>query len=351
MKRKILIIMALLIGALTGCSKFDSGTSLRNSIETAAAKINDAAYDISASGGYELLTVTVEPGKNDEGFRDSIDLDMIAGVYDFSPYREMYHWCPFPVRFFHKTGESDSLIVNMPESMALHPRNLYEYIFKESTPDNNFTIAASDYHYYYSLFNKYDYRLLADFTLDDESIGSLDMMSMAEGYETRNYNSEFEFAEGYSIGVAKERYNDTISLSFALLEEDEILLMEKKVFSGSRMNDDFERTYILTIGNVDIVRSSEFDSIQVWLDGVLQANAAARIIDDSDTTGTICRKRDILLTFDDGTTANLSEMIKPGMEVLSTLVDSLHDMTFAKRVVDYIALNIYYHEFKYPRDK
>lgn len=350
MKRNFVIIMAVLITAFIGCSKFDSETTLQNSIEKAAVRINDAANDISATKGYELLTVTVEPGKTGEGFRDSIDLDMIAGIYDFSPYRDLYHWCPFPVRFFKKTGESDSLIVRMPSTMAFHPRYLYEYIFKESATGNNFTVTASDYHYYYSLYNKQDYHLHADFNLDGEDVGSLEMMMVAEDNIHRNHFSKYEFTDGYSLEVEKKRDDDTSFVSFALVDDEGILLKETKIFSGNRMNDDFERTYILTIGNVDIIRSSEFDSVQVWLDGVLQSNAAARIIDESDTAGTICHRRDILLTFDDGTTANLSEMIKPGMEILRTLVDSLHSMTFTKGVVDFIALNIYYHEFKLPRE-
>jgi hypothetical protein len=75
---------------------------------------------------------------------------------------------------------------------------------------------------------------------------------------------------------------------------------------------------------------------------VLQKEAAAFITDDSDTTGTICHKRDVLLTFDDGTTAKLSKMINPALTSLRTLIDSLHSMYFAKNIVDYIAVSIYY---------
>lgn len=349
MKRKILILTVALVTALVSCSKFDSGTTLKNSLTTSVAKINAAVSDISTSRGYQLLSVTAESDKGDEGFRDSIDLDMMAGVYDFSPWLEQYYWCPYPVRFFKKTGESDSLIVNMPERMVFHPRYMYHYIYRDTTNNNNFRIVASDYHYYYSWFDKYDYSLLADFSMDGEDIGSIGILASAGGFFDQGYSSRYNFTEGYSVEVAMER-SDTTETSFALYDEDEILLKETRIYSGSRFNHDFERTYILTIGNVDVVRSTGIDSIQVYLDGVLQANAAARIVDESDTTGTICHKRDILLTFDDGTTANLSEMIKPGIDILRTLVDSMHSMTFAKRVVDYIALNIYYHEYKMPGD-
>ena len=105
-----------------------------------------------------------------------------------------------------------------------------------------------------------------------------------------------------------------------------------------------EKQYILSVGNVDIVRSSGIDSIQVFLDGVLQQTAGAKIT-DPDTEGSICHHRDILLTFDDGTTTNLSDLIQPAKETLGTLVDSMHSMRFAKNVVDYIAISIYYHSW------
>ncbi|MDY0099369.1 MAG: hypothetical protein RBR81_09215 [Bacteroidales bacterium] len=35
-------------------------------------------------------------------------------------------------------------------------------------------------------------------------------------------------------------------------------------------------------------------------------------------------------------------MISPGLEVLKSLEESIRDMYFARNVIDYIALNIYY---------
>lgn len=349
MKRNVLVLTLLAFAVLSGCSKFDQGTDLKNSVNDGISKINNAASALSVSGGFQLLSVTGDPGKGENSYNDSIKLEMIAGKYEFSPYKLRYMWCPCPTRFFRKTGESDSLIVNMPWKMAYRPVYMYNYVFKDTVNRNNFRIAASDYHFYHSWFNKYDYKLSAAFMLDGEDLGSLELLSSAMGYKDQSYNSTYTFAEGYAVEVAMDR-GDTTKASFALMEDEEVLLKETRIYSGSWCNNDYERKYILTIGDVDIVRSNQFDSIQVWLNGVLQKNAAARIIDDSDTTGTICHKRDILLTFDDGTTANLSAMIRPGMQVLRTLVDSLHNMNFAKRVVDYIALNIYYHEFKYPHD-
>lgn len=236
------------------------------------------------------------------------------------------------------------LIINLPEKFILHPRCMYNFYLADSIPENNFTITATDYHFYSSGYCSFDYKLSADFTLDQEDIGSLEIVSAAKLYNDFSYLSKYTFTEGYNIGV-EFNTGDTTTSSFALCNGDQILLKESRVFIGTRCHRECERQYTLTIGNVDIVRSSEFDSIQVFLDGVLQQKAAVKIIDDSDTTGTICHHRDILLTFDDGTTVNLSELISPALETLRTLVDSLHSMYFAKNIVDYIALNIYYHEF------
>jgi hypothetical protein len=347
MKRNILIISLVLGLAAISCSKFDSSTSLKQSIESSVAKINNAVSEISASKGYQLLSVSEDLSKTDLGYSDSIDLDLIAGIYDFNPDPVYYHQYPCPRRFFKKTGTSDSLIVNLPQKLIFHPRYMYYYAYKDTAIKNDFKVTASDYHFYYSWFNKYDYKLTAGFTLDDEDLGTLDLISSAKGYAGLNYSSKYTFTEGYNIEVAMER-GDTTTSSFALSDDKGILLKETRIFYGGKCHRDFEKAYILTIGNVDIVRSTEIDSIQVFLNGVLQQKAAVKIVDNSDTAATICHHRDILLTFDDGTTTNLSTLIEPALGTLRTLTDSLHSMYFAKYIVDYIAVNIYYHEYKMP---
>jgi|WetSurMetagenome_2_1015567.scaffolds.fasta_scaffold00024_59 hypothetical protein len=349
MKRKILVISLAIGMVVISCSKMDSGTSLKQSVESSIAKINTAASAISVSKGYQLLSVSDEFTKTETGYSDSIDLDMIAGIYDFNPDPVLYQWYPCPRRFFSKTGASDSLIINMPQKFVLHPRYLYYYIFKDSAVNNNFRVAASDYHFYYCWYNKFDYKLKAGFSVDKADIGTLDMLANSKGFAGIDYSSRFTFSEGYNIEVSKVS-GDTTTSSFALSDENEILLRETRTYIGDMFHHNGERTYMLTVGNVDIVKSTGIDSIQVFLDGVLQKSAAAKIEDESDTTGTICHHRDILITFDDGTTTNLSELIQPGMDVLRTLVDSMHSMNFAKHVIDYLALNIYYHEYKMPHN-
>jgi hypothetical protein len=340
MKKNILVIAVGASLLAWGCSKTASDLNLKQSVEKGVADINNAISSISETKGYQMLTLGGDLAKSDESFNDSITLGLIAGIYDFQPSPVMTHHFYYPYRLFKKTGTSDKMIVNLPERMIYHPKYLRNYNPGDSVPKNNFTITAFDYHYYYSWWNSLDYKLSADLTLNAEAVGSMDVAAASKSWRDNLYSSEFTFKEGYSI-AAEWQTGDTTVSSFALLKDDDILLKEARVFIWNAHHKG-EKQYTLTIGNVDIKKMTGVDSIQVYLDGVLQKEAAAIITDDSDTTGTICHKRDILLTFDDGTTAKLSEMINPALTSLRTLIDSLHSMYFAKNIVDYIAVSIYY---------
>ncbi len=129
------------------------------------------------------------------------------------------------------------------------------------------------------------------------------------------------------------------------MKDNNVLLKEITIFtpeSGEDNHHERERMYDLTIGNVEIKRGGTLDSIQVFMNGVLQKTAGEIITNTSDSTASIFNHRDILLKFDDGTSAKLSELLSPSIVQLKTLVTSLHDMLFAENVVDYIAFSIYF---------
>jgi len=343
MKRNVFIIAGIVALTAWQCSKSDrSNLSLKVSLEVSAEKINTAFDKISASKGYELLSVTEADTKSDDsyGFRDSIDLALIEGIYDFKPVTETTRHLYFPFRLFEKTETSDKLIVNLPERLVFHPRHLHYYNKSDSALKNNFTITASDYHFYYTWWNNYDYNLSADFTLDSKDVGAMNLFSSWKSGTAGKYSRSFTFPEGYSI-AQNGQTGDTAKMAFALAQNEDTLLMESLTFIGQ----DFKRKemqYILSIGKVDIKRTTGIDSIQVFLDGVLQKKAAAKIVDTEDVNTSICYKRDILLTFDDGTTSKLSELISPSIETLRTLSRSLSEMYISKHIVDYIAFSIYY---------
>jgi hypothetical protein len=340
---KNIVITGIILAILSGqCSKDASNLSLKESVKVSAAKINTALDRISESKGFQMLSVAEDEAKSDDidGFRDSIDLKLIAGIYDFKPGTEKSHHPYFPFRLFEKTGTNDNLIINMPEKLVFHPRHLHFCDRADSVLENNFKISATDYHFYYTWWNNCDYKLVSGFALDEEDIGNLSMFSIWSSGTTGKYSTNFIFPEGYSI-IRNGSTGETAKTMFALAKGNDTLLKESLAFTG----DDFrkkEKQYILSIGNVDIKKTTGIDSIQVFLDGVLQKNAGAKIIDSTDSNSSICHKRDIQLIFDDGTTAKLSELIGPAMETLRSLSKSLGEMYFSKHIIDYIAFSIYY---------
>jgi hypothetical protein len=343
MKRNIVVI-GIVFGIIGwSCQKVETPPQgLKLSIEKASSDINTAISKISATKGYQLLTSGSNfTSKSEVEFKDSITLGLVAGIYDYQPDSVKHYHSPlYPYRLFKKTGESNDMIVNLPEKLIFHCNYLHNYNPADSVLKNNFTITASDYHLYYNWWNNLDYKLAAGLTLDNEDLGSMDISAVSNTYKDQTYSSAYTFPGGYNISATWQT-GDTAVSTFALLQNSDVLLKETTAFMGTGFHRR-ERLYTLTIGNIDIKRGYGLDSIQVYQNGVLQSTAGAKITDSADTTGTICSKRDILLTFDDGTTAKLSDLIGPALTELRTLWPSLHDMYFAENVVDYIAINIYY---------
>lgn len=339
MKGNVLLI-ALITGLLMWqCSGKETDTSLKASLDEGIAKINKAARVISETKGFELMTVS-DMTKSGDGYSDSIDLEQIAGVYDFT--RETYACRYFSMPFwkFSKTADSDKLIMNMPHKIVLHPRYLFYPDPEEPGMVNDFTVTASEYHYYYTFMSRFNYLLDAGFTLDGEDIGRLEVVSGGESFAGKSYTSKYSFTDDYSLEVAFIRGDTSVS-SMALKEGEDLLLGEENHFirSGFRIT---ERKYILTIGDVQIVRMSGVDSIEVYLNGILQKNAAAVITDEDDGEGSLCRHRDLELTFDDGTTAKLSELMGPSLDILKELAGPMREMYFARRIIDHLAMSVYY---------
>jgi len=341
MKKEVLAI-ALLTGLLMWqCSGTETDPSLKSSLDEGIDRINKAVSVISETKGYELMTVS-DMTKSGDGYTDSIDLEKIAGVYDFT--RDTYVCWHFSMPFwkFSKTAESDKLIMNMPQKLVVHPRYLFNPDPEEVAAENDFTVTASDYHYYYSFLNSFDYLLDAGFTLKGEDIGRLEVASAGESFAGKSYTSKYSFTDDYSYEVAFTRGDTSVS-SMALMEGDELLMGEENFFVHSGFRT-IERKYILTIGDIQIVRMSGVDSIEVYLDGVLQKNAAAIVTDEGDEEGSVCRHRDLELTFDDGTTAKLSELMGPSLEILKELSGPMREMYFARRIIDHLAMSVYYRQ-------
>jgi hypothetical protein len=323
------------------CSKTDQERpTVKESLQESSAAINLAVDKISGTKGFDLLELTEDGVKSDLEFRDSINLDLIAGVYDFSPIPDMRPGFFFPYRFFKKTAESEDLEINLPEQLVFHPKRLHFYILADSILENNFTITATNYHFYFTRWNNYNYLLNAGFQLNSEDIGNLSISSAWKSFSSHSYQNLYNFPEGYSL-IKSGMTGDTARYEFALAQNSDTLLKEDLTFIGAGFKRK-ERHYVLSIGQVQIKRSTGIDSIQVWYDGVLQKTAGAKIMNNNDYNASIFSRRDILLTFNDGTQAKLSDLISPSLETLRGLSSSLDEMYFSKHIIDYIAFNIYY---------
>jgi hypothetical protein len=348
MKRNILAIGIILAILAWSCSKSDTQmqpAGLKQSIEKNVADINTALSKISATKGYQILMEGANPTAKaalpGPEFKDSITLGLISGIYDYQPDTiMMHHRYAFPFRLFKKTGTSNNMIVNLPQRLIFHPGYLHSFNTKDSVLKNDFTVNTSNYHFYYNSWSSLDYKLTAGLTLNSADLWSLDITAISKSSTDRSSSSKYTFTGGYSISTAWQS-GDTSKLAFSLLKDNSPLLQETTLYKGTGFHK-MEKQYDLKIGNVEIKRGFGIDSIQVYQGGVLQKKAGAKITDSADSTGTICNKRDILLTFDDGTTTKLSTLIGPPLTQLKTLISSLHDMYFAQNVVDYIAINIYF---------
>lgn len=353
MKRKFILVVAVLTGLLGWqCSRNTNmdtlplkNTDLKNSLQASVDKVNSAIGEISQTSGYQLLSSQNGSGlKSGESYTDSITMSMLKGVYSYQPDTNPPSCMNCLYKMFSKTGTSDAFVVKLPQKLIFHPQFLHRYDQSNAGLVNNFTITASDYHYYYTNGNLYDYKLSAGFTVDSSNIGSLYIHTHMNNTSGLDFSSKYSFENGYYI-TASGKSGDTIQNTISLTSDTGTLFSETLTYTGGGNRFRLGRAdYSLTIGNMEIRKLASVDSIQVYLNGTLQQKAAVRFIDSTDSTSTdhsVCSSRDIRITFDDGTTTNLSTLISPSVTILNTVIGSMRNMYFATDIMDYIAYNIY----------
>lgn len=344
----ILVILLLTSTLAWQCSK-QNGTgesqSFKQSLNASTQSLNTAAAEISKTYGYKVLNLS--DGSNlksvlatDASFQDSITLAKIKGVYEYQPM-SYTHWCYSCFdKLFKKTGDNNDLIVKLPEVKVLFPRRFQSVAQSDTSLKNNLVIDASDYHYYFSMGYLWDYKLAASITINDTALGSINVQSARSSGSGYSYSSGYNFPNGYNVAV-NVKSGDTASSSIALLNNTSTLFKEtvnRYKVSGSKYR---EREYILDVGNVEFKRAAGADSITVYVGGVLQTKAKVEVIDAPVSSGSVFAGRDLKVTFDDGTSTNLSTLLGPSFGILSTLMVNLQNVYFATNIVDYIAFNIF----------
>lgn len=356
MKKPIVIISMLFLGALAWqCSESkDPSTNLspddasvKSSLQVGAENISEAINTISTTTGYQLLNLTDEVLKTtsvDEiEYFDSIVLSQVSGVYEYKPLVEERKHGKHLYRLFEKTGEDEMLIIKLPEEKAFRPYLLRHAQSGDTLLENNFVITASDYHYYYSRGFIFDYKLVAGLTLDEEDAGSIFIESSAESPQTFDYEASYTFGEGYAVNLEIEA-GDTTKSTYTLTQDDNVIFAETLLRIKTDSCRYRDKEYSLIIGNVEIKKYTATDSVEVYLDGILQENAIVELVCNSDDNDecTLCRRKlDIKITFDDDSSILLSELLGESIDELGALFASLRSVYFASNLVDYVAWNIY----------
>jgi hypothetical protein len=319
--------------------------TLKQSINESAEDLNDAMESIASTKAFSLLTVSESEAKSVSGdsiYRVYIGLDQINGVYEYQPVTAFERGISL-IKYFTRTADNSNMVVKMPLKKVERPGSLRHYEEADSALTNNFSISVSEYHNNYDSYRDYDYLLTSSISIDEEVAGALNIESIVSPSAGTVYKSEYSFTEGYS---AKYKYlsGDTTISGFGIYKDDILLYEEiRQTVRNDTAKFGREHLYTLSIGNVQIVRKSGVYAPAIYVGGVLQTNAVVEIIDrESDPEASLCKKRDIMITFDDGTVTTLSALIGGSVENIKVLFDSLHNVYFAAYIVDWIAYDIYY---------
>jgi hypothetical protein len=352
MKIQIRVISGIILLnlVLAGCSKNNnsiSSLSLKESLNQGSAVLNKAVSAISATKAYSVFTVNDGTSKSsaasDSIYKVYIPLDKISGVYEYKPVTTYDKWGISLIKYFNRTSDNSNMIVKLPLSKVQKPHTLRHYSAADSALTNNFSISVSGYHNNYNSYWDYDYLLASEITIDGTVAGNLNIKTIISPTKGTDYSSQFAFAGSYT---AQYKYlsGDTTVSSFSITESNKVLYEEKLLtIKNDTARFGREHQYILTIGDVQIVRKNRTDSAKVYVGGVLQPDAVVKIIDkEADSEASVCKHRDIQITFEDGTVTTVSALIGNSVDNIATIFDSLHSVYFAAYIVDWIAYDIYY---------
>jgi hypothetical protein len=351
-KGRILSAGVLFASLIWGCTKTNDGilnqTSLKQSLDQSAVRLNSAVKTISSTQAFNILTisdagVTKSASAADSTYRVYIPLDLIKGIYDYNKVTKNNHWGLSLLHFFKKSADNSQMIVRMPLKKVTRPGSLRHFSAADSSLTNNFSIAVSQYHNNYNNYHDFDYILASEISIDSAVAGKLNIKSFKSPTKGTDYASQYAFTGSYTANYKYESGDTTVS-SFAIQNGSEVLYKEELLtIKNDTARFGREHQYILTIGNVQIIRKSGTKTVQIAVNGVLQPNAVIAIVDkESDPEASVCKKRDIQITFEDGTVKTISQLISSSVDNIKTLYSSLHQVFFAAYIVDWIAYDIYY---------
>lgn len=331
----------------------DGQASLKVSFNAGVVTLADAVKEITNSPEF-LLLGSVAPVLNQDGPLKAADLrndsmqillSDIAGVYEYSWKRVKKGGI---LRFFERTADNDNLIVRLPVEKIKNYHYLFIYAPKDSTLKNNFEAVVSDYYQSRHYLRGLEYRIATALKVDSNSVGNVATSKTRNKVNGYNYLSTYTLANGYTV-MNKENSGDTAVSVYSISKEDKVLFEEN--ITSYKVAGQFkhrEKVYALTIGDVKIIRNAgpnSLDSAKVYLGGVLQTSAKVEVVvyePDSTNLGVAQQKRDIKITFDDGTSTTIRELKAGTIEDMALIFKAVRQAGFATEIVDRIAANIYW---------
>jgi hypothetical protein len=341
------------------CNKNElSQGTLQSSLSSNTQSLTAAMNSISSSTAYQVLTnadgattlgamkATTESAS--AVALDSISLSDITGVYDFNKTKKSKKWNPSLSNFFSKTADSSIMLVRLPAEKVRYPRTLLVYSPSDSALTNNYIFALSDYKYRLN-FNQWDYHLASTINIKGVAAGALNIQSSNSRTKGYQFGSEFAFSNGYEAKCIYKTGDSLISI-YSISKNSKVLYEEKfTAYRPSSMGGKHrERAYALTIGDIEIVRKpgmNSLDSAKVYVAGVLQSKSKVEMVDqvtDSIETSITNHKRELKITFDDGTSTTITQLLgNVTLENIRTLFVGLRQTYFATSIVDKIAWDIY----------
>jgi hypothetical protein len=361
MKTKSFFLSLLVLGFLAlSCSKqntltnSNSAVSLKSSITSGVQDLSTAMAAITTSTGYQVVTGPTDLATKStvisplDTTTHSILLTNIAGVYDYKA-TTIKRGSSLVLQFFTKTATSTQAIFRMPEEKVKASRSLLQYRPSDTLLVNNYTISLSDYQYRFALGNGWDYKMASTINIKNADAGTLKIQSSNSPTLGYKYASEYLFTNGYQT---KFNYTsgDTANSTYSISNGTKTLYEEKYIAIRSKTDPRYrETTFSLQIGEVLIERELgpgyTLDSAKVYVSGVLQLKSKVEFVDKASTSTTDnCisnQKRELKITFDDGTSSTFSELAGSVITDITTLFAAIRQGSFATRIIDWIAWDIY----------
>jgi hypothetical protein len=361
MKVKSLILSVAFLSVISwNCSKSGDLTSLEGQgtlksavslgmqdLATAVQAITTSASYQVISGPSDLTTKSLSVSLLDT-VQHSILLSDIAGVYDYKA-TAVAGTNGAMLRFFNKTAESSLMVVRMPEEKVKASKGLLHYTPADTLLVNNYVVSLSDYQYRFRYYNGWTYQMASSIKIKDVDAGVLKIATSNDKTAGYHFSSEFNFPSGY---VTKCTYTsgDTAISDYAITKGTKVYYEEKYVaIKTSSELKHRETEFSLTIGEVLIVRKldrtqTSLDSAKVYVSGVLQTKSKVEIVDKTTDTTDKCitgQKRELKITFDDGTSKTFTELAGGVITDISTMFASVRQANFSTAIIDWIAWDIY----------